>query len=111
VLFAAIASTQDERLFEGAVMRSLGASRRQLTVLQLAEFLAIGSLAGLIGAVGAVAIAYVLSDRVLGVAYVVNLLVPVGGFVLGTLGVVGAGLLGTRAAVNAPPLQALRALG
>ncbi len=68
VLFAAITSTQDERVFEGAVLRTLGASRRQLTVMQLAEFLTIGLLAGAIAAAGAVATAMVLSDRVLGIA-------------------------------------------
>ena len=54
VLFAAITSTQDERVFEGAILRTLGASRRQLAILQLAEFLAIGLLAGTIAAAGAV---------------------------------------------------------
>src|SRR5206468_8670028 len=44
VLFAAITSTQDERVFEGAILRTLGANRRQLAIMQLAEFLAIGFL-------------------------------------------------------------------
>ena len=50
VLFAAITSTQDERIFEGAVMRTLGASRRQMVLTQLSEFLAIGLLSGLVAA-------------------------------------------------------------
>ncbi|HSN22272.1 MAG TPA: FtsX-like permease family protein, partial [Usitatibacter sp.] len=66
VLFAAITSTQDERVFEAAVLRTLGASRRQLAILQLAEFLAIGLLAGAVASAGAVALSMVLSDRVLG---------------------------------------------
>ena len=36
VLYAAIASTQDERVFDAAIMRTLGASRRQMIVVQLA---------------------------------------------------------------------------
>jgi len=44
VLFAAITSTQDERVFEGAILRTLGASRRQMIILQLAEFLRRGFL-------------------------------------------------------------------
>ena len=63
VLFAAIASTQDERIFEGAILRTLGASRRQLAILQLAEFLAIGLLSGAVAAAGSVALAMVLADR------------------------------------------------
>jgi putative ABC transport system permease protein len=111
VLFAAITSTQDERLFEGAVMRTVGASRRQLVLLQLAEFLAIGLLSGLVAAAGAVGLAVVLSERVLNVPYEFNWGVPLAGLLAGGLGVAIAGLIGTRRAVSAPPLQTLRSVG
>ena len=111
VLFAAITSTQDERVFEGAVLRTLGASRRQLAVMQLAEFLTIGLLAGAIAAAGAVATAMVISDRALGVPYEPSWQLPVIGLVLSGVCVALAGLAGTRRAVTAAPLQTLRALG
>lgn len=110
VLFAAITATQEERVFEGAILRTLGASRRQLAILQLAEFLAIGLLAGLVAAGGAVATAMVLSDRVLGVPYDVHWLLPTVGLLVGGIGVAIAGLLGTRKAVNSPPLATIRAV-
>jgi putative ABC transport system permease protein len=110
VLFAAISSTQDERIFEGAVLRTLGASRRQLATLQLAEFLAIGLLSGAVAAAGAVALAAVLADRVLGVAYDFDPTLPLVGILVGGLGVAIAGLLGTRRVVSSPPLQTLRAV-
>ncbi len=110
VLFAAITSTQDERIFEGAVMRTLGASRRQMVLTQLSEFLAIGLLSGLVAAAGAVGLAMVLSERVLGVPYEFNWLVPVAGLLAGGVGVAIAGLLGTRKAVDSPPLAAIRAV-
>jgi len=108
VLFAAITSTQDERVFEGAILRTLGASRRQMMILQLAEFLAIGLLAGAIAAAGAVSLAMVLSDKVLGVPYEFHWRLPVIGLLVGGLGVALAGLIGTRRAVSSPPLQTLR---
>jgi len=108
VLFAAITSTQDERVFEAAVLRTIGASRRQLTVLQLAEFLAIGLLAGCIAAAGSVVLAIVISDRVLGVPYEFHWTLPLAGLAIGGAGVALAGLLGTRRAVAAPPMQTLR---
>ncbi len=111
VLFAAITSTQDERVFEGAIMRTLGASRRQLAALQLAEFLAIGLLAGAVASAGAVAVSMVLADRVLGVPYQFHWTLPLVGVVVGGLGVAIAGLAGTRRAVSAPPLQTLREVG
>jgi len=110
VLFAAITSTQEERVFEGAILRTLGASTRQLAILQLAEFLAIGLLAGCVAAGGAVSLAVVLADRVLGVPYQVHALLPLAGIVAGGLGVAIAGLIGTRRAVSSPPLQTIRAV-
>jgi putative ABC transport system permease protein len=111
VLYAAIASTQDERAFDAAVMRTLGASRRQMVVVQLAEFLAIGLLSGLIASAGAMALAAVLSDRVLNAPYAPNWWMPLIGLVGGGVGVAIAGLLGTRKAVDSPPLATIRALG
>ena len=110
VLFAAITSTQDERIFEGAIMRTLGASRRQMAAMQLAEFLAIGLLAGTIASAGSVALAMVLADKVLGVPYEFNWVVPVAGLFAGGIGVAIAGLLGTRKAVASPPLATIRAV-
>ncbi|HEX4764074.1 MAG TPA: FtsX-like permease family protein, partial [Usitatibacter sp.] len=110
VLFAAISSTQDERIFEGAILRTLGASRRQLAILQLAEFLAIGLLAGTVAAAGAVALATVLAERVLGIPYEFSPTLPLAGLVVGGLGVAIAGLLGTRRVVSSPPMATIRAV-
>ena len=110
VLYAAIATTQDERVFDAAVMRTLGASRRQMVVVQLAEFLAIGIAAGLIASIGAMSLAAVLSAKVINIAYVINWWIPLIGVLGGGLGVAIAGLLGTRRAVDLPPLATLRAL-
>ena len=108
VLYAAIAATQDERVFDAAIMRTLGASRRQMMVVQLAEFLAIGLLSGLIASAGAIGLAMVLSDKVLGVPYALDLMIPLIGILGGGAGIAIAGLLGTRKAVSTPPLVALR---
>lgn len=110
VLYAAITATQDERIFEGAIMRTLGGSRRQLTLAQLAEFSAIGLLAGSIAAIGAVALSYVLSARVLDLPYYFNPLVPLTGMICGAIGVTFAGWLGTRGMLAQPPLQTIRKL-
>jgi putative ABC transport system permease protein len=110
VLFAAITSTQDERVFEAAILRTLGASRRQVAILQLAEFLTIGLLAGVIASAGAVALAMVLSDRVFQVEYELHWQLPTVGLLVGGLGVALFGLLGTRRAVSSPPLQTIRAV-
>jgi len=111
VLYAAILASQDERIYEAAIMRTLGASRGQLLFTQLAEFIAIGLLAGCIAAIFASAVGYAVSVKILNLKYTFNGLVPAVGIGLGTLGVVLAGLSATRATLNRPPLQTIRGLG
>lgn len=111
VLQAAIASTQDERKFDAAVVRTLGASRSQLQSAQAAEFLLLGALSGLLGAGGATAIGWALADRVFNIPFSANPLVWLYGVVGGALAVLISGWLGTRASVREPPLAVLRQLG
>jgi putative ABC transport system permease protein len=110
VLEAAITVTQDERRYDAAILRTLGASQRQLTAAQVAEFLTLGALAGLLAAAGATIISYVLADRTLQIPFHWNpwiWLIGVGG---GAIGVAIAGWLGTRGTVRQPPLTVLRQL-
>jgi putative ABC transport system permease protein len=109
VLLAAVQSSRDERRYESAMLRTLGASRR--TVLQgvLAEFAALGVLSGLIAAAGASVAAYFLTTRVLNLPYVFSPWACVVGLLGGGLVVVASGWLATRSVVRQPPLATLRA--
>lgn len=49
VMYAAIASTQDERIYEAAVFRTFGARKQQLARAWAVEFAVLGALAGLCG--------------------------------------------------------------
>ena len=108
VLYAALLSSRDERIREAALLRALGASRRQLTRVQLAEFVAIGLLAGLLAAAGATATGWVLATRAFDFPYVFGgmawVLGIAGGVALALLG----GWLGLRTVLNEPPLRSLR---
>lgn len=109
VLLAAIQATQDERRQEAAILRTLGASRRQLLSALAAEFVALGTLAGLLAAVAASAIGYVLATQVFHVAYHFNAWLWLAGVASGGIGIGLAGVLVTRRVVDRPPLAALRA--
>jgi len=111
VLQAAVAATQDERRFDAAVLRTLGASRRQLRSAQIAEFLLLGALAGLVAAAGATVIGWALADRVFRIPFEANPLVWLYGVGGGALAVTLAGWLGTRNTVRQPPLAVMRQLG
>jgi putative ABC transport system permease protein len=109
VLMAAVQSSRDERRYESAMLRTLGASRS--TVLQgvLAEFTTLGLLSGLLAAAGASIAAYFMTTRVLELHYTFEPWVWAAGLFGGALLVAGSGWIATRSVVNQPPLTTLRA--
>jgi len=109
VLLAAVQSSRDERRYESAMLRTLGASRRTVLKSVLAEFAALGVLSGLIAAAGASVAAYFLTTRVLDLRYVFSPWACVVGLMGGALVVVASGWLATRSVVRQPPLATLRA--
>jgi len=108
VLHTAIAGTRDEREYEAAVMRVLGARRGQVLSVQFAEFALIGALAGLLAAAAASVLGHLLADRVLHVPYLGTPWIWPLAVAGGGLGIAASGLLGLRRLFAAPPLQTLR---
>lgn len=64
VMASVIESTIDERLQEGALIRSLGGTRKQLLTMQVGEFVLFGALSGLLAAAGAELSSYWLNVRI-----------------------------------------------
>ena len=110
VLLAAIASTHDERRMDAAVMRTLGATSRQLRLLQLSEFLFIGIVAGAIAAIGASLVGWQLAEKVLDVPYQVSATVWVVGLIAGVATVTAVGMAGTNRLLRTPPMAVFRTL-
>lgn len=108
VLYAALLATRDERVREAAVMRALGASRRQVLASQRAEFAVLGLLAGLLAAAGATGIGWLIAQKVFQFPYQINHWVWLVGPLLG-LACLGVNLrAAARAVLSTPPLAALR---
>jgi len=110
VLYSAIQSTQDERLYESALLRTLGASRAHVLKGLAAEFGALGLLSGTLAAFAASLAGLVLARQVFQLDYLVNPWLWVVGLVGGALGVGLFGILGARFVLNRPPLATLREL-
>jgi len=108
VLYAAIHTSREERRHDAAILRTLGASRRQVLASQFIEFTTLGALAGLLAAAGSSAVGYVLAARVFELPYHVNPWVWFAGTLGGALGVGLAGTMGTRSVLRQPPLLTLR---
>jgi putative ABC transport system permease protein len=111
VLYAAIASTHDERLHQATIMRTLGASRAQLRRAIVSEFAVLGLLAGVLAAAGASVLAYFVATRILNLPYTFSTTVWLIGATAGAVGIALAGYLGTRSVLNVSPLKALRETG
>ncbi|HZF27756.1 MAG TPA: FtsX-like permease family protein [Gammaproteobacteria bacterium] len=108
VLLAAIQSTRDERMFESAVLRTLGARRSVVLQGVAAEFTTLGLLAGLLAAIGAGSIGYFLATRLFRLEYSPSIMLWVGGLLAGAALVGISGTLAVRSVVNQSPVVTLR---
>ncbi|PIX75258.1 MAG: hypothetical protein COZ38_06625, partial [Rhodocyclales bacterium CG_4_10_14_3_um_filter_68_10] len=74
------------------------------------EFMALGAVAGILGGIGAAAIAWLLATEVFRLAYQPGALIPLAGLALGAIGVTLAGLAATARLLRTPALATLRTL-
>jgi len=109
VLWAAVQSSMQERSFESAILRTLGASRGRVLAGVVVEFVAIGLLAGLLASTGAGLAAWHLAVNVYELQYHFNPVLWVSGPLIGMLLVGSSGLLATWRVVGHSPLNVLRA--
>jgi putative ABC transport system permease protein len=106
LLLAAVQSSRDERLYETAILRVLGARSRMILSSVLAEYALMGAVAGLLAASGAS-----LGGAWLAHALQLNYRFNIGlwsiGLVAAVLVVGSAGLISTRSVVRVPPRTVL----
>lgn len=109
VLYAALLATQDERIYQSAILRTLGADSRYLRRQHLTEFAVLGALSGLFAAAGSAALGWILAKNVLEIPFAPTPLLWLIGIGGGMFTVMLAGWLVTRRVINLPPLQVLAA--
>ncbi|TAG06055.1 MAG: FtsX-like permease family protein [Betaproteobacteria bacterium] len=107
-LYTAVVSTQDERRYDTAVVRTLGGTRSQVRSALIAEFSLLGLAAGVLGVLGAVALTWTLATRIIKVEFIPSPGVWLLGLLAATLCTLAAGWLGTRSVLSTSPIQVLR---
>jgi putative ABC transport system permease protein len=109
ILVGSIAMTKFHRLYESAILKTLGAKRKLIIVTLLVEYGALGLLAGLLGSSAAVALTWAISEHALKINWhfipSVNLL----GVVVATVLVMLVGALSSWDVMVKKPLGILRA--
>jgi len=108
VMTAAVSSTRYRRLYESAILKAIGGTRRIVVASFAVEFALIGGLAGMIGVGLASALSWAILHFFLDLAWTVQPVV-LGWGLLATVGLaVGVGLLSTFKILGEPPLAVLR---
>ncbi|MEJ2513847.1 MAG: FtsX-like permease family protein [Gammaproteobacteria bacterium] len=108
VMLAVVQSTREERLYESAMLRTLGAKRSVVLAGVAVEFSALGVLSGLLAAAGATAVAWILATRVFNLEFSPDPWVWLAGTLGGMVLVGGAGVLATRSVVTHAPVNVLK---
>ncbi len=111
VLASAVLTSRYQRVQEGVLLRTLGASRRQIVQILFLEYLFLGGLAALTGLILAVGGSWALARFVFEVAFAVPGPAIGAVFVLVTGLTVGVGMLNSRGIARRTPLEVLRAEG
>jgi putative ABC transport system permease protein len=108
ILIGAVAMTKFQRIYEAAILRTLGASTKLLGTMLALEYSALGLLAGLIGALGALVLSWAVTKYLLKIDWQPDpVLLTVGAML--TMALVGAvGVIASVDVLRKKPLGALR---
>lgn len=108
VLLAALQVTREERKFESALLRAMGARRGLIRRLAATEFLLLGAVAGLLAGAGAGTAGVIMARQLFELDYVFNPWLPLIGAVVGAFVVALAGLVATRRLYRVSPMRLLQ---
>ena len=108
VLLAAVQGSRDERMYETAMLRTLGANRRTVLTGVAVEFAVLGVLAGVLAAGGASLAGYLLATGIFDLEYSLSPALWLAGPVSGAVLVGLSGVLATRSVVSQAPVKTLR---
>jgi putative ABC transport system permease protein len=108
VLFGAIAASRFQRVRESALLRALGATRRQVRNIMLVEYAALGALAALTGVLLAAVAGWALMRFAFSMSFTLPVLPLFVIWLVVTAAAAVLGMLNSREALRSTPLAALR---
>jgi putative ABC transport system permease protein len=108
ILIGAVAMTKFQRVYEAAILRTLGASTRLLGTMVALEYSALGLLAGIIGALGALVLSWAVSKYLLEIVWRPSPGLLTAGTILTAALVAVVGVIASVDVLRRKPLGALR---
>jgi len=109
ILIGAVAMTKYQRVYEAAVFKTLGANTRTIARMLLFEYGVLGSLAGLVGSLGAIVLTWGVSRYALDIPWRIFAGEHAAGVLLTAVLVAAIGVLSSLDVLRNKPLATLRA--
>ena len=109
ILVGSVAMTKFQRLYEAAILKTLGATTKTIAAMIVLEYGVLGTLAGAIGAMGALMLSWVLSRYLFEITWHALLGQKLAGIVLTAVAVGVVGVVSSLDVLRKRPLATLRA--
>jgi putative ABC transport system permease protein len=108
ILIGSVALTKSQRIYENAILKTLGAGRRTLAAILISEYGLLGLLAGIVATAFAVTLSYVVCKFLMEIEWQFDPILAVSGVVITTLLVTVVGTLASFDVLFRKPLGTLR---
>lgn len=108
VLASSVATNRFQRIKESVLLRTLGASKKQIIQILSVEYLFLGILSALTGLILSLGATWLLGYFYFNITFIPNLWVIVVGIVLITALTIGIGMVNSRSVYKKAPLEVLR---
>lgn len=108
ILIGSVALTKSQRIYENAILKTLGANRRTLAAILFAEYGLLGTLAGIIATAFAVGLSYVVCVYLMDIEWAFDPLLVTGGVVITAVLVTLVGVAASFDVLFRKPLATLR---
>ena len=109
ILIGAVSMTKFRRVYEAAILKTLGASSRLIATMLLLEYGVLGAIAGTVGAAGAVVLSWAVARYGLDLPWEPAPLLTIGGILVTASAVAAIGVIASYDVLRHKPLSTLRA--
>jgi putative ABC transport system permease protein len=109
ILGGSIAMTKYQRIYEAAILKTLGAKQKILLIILLAEYGLLGLVSGIIGSIAAVGLSYTIARYIFDIPWSFTPLLNFGGIAMTVILVISVGAVSSVNVLSQKPLTILRA--